>query len=96
VSIASKPYYWLVCDDCGQSADYGDFSAMAEPGEAVDSAINSGWTTDGEKHHCPSCPSLSQCHECGKPAGEKAAGDRDDHCLDCWDKAGATERMDVP
>jgi hypothetical protein len=88
MAVASKPYYWLVCDTCGAAAEYGDFSAMAEEGDAIDSALDSDWTTDGERHHCPACPNLTRCETCGKPAGDDAL-DRDDLCQECWDKASA-------
>ncbi len=85
MSVKSAPYYWLECDGCGAKADYGDFSAMSDEGSAVDCALDSEWTTDCEKHHCPRCPMLARCEVCDKPAGDEA-GDRDDLCQECWDK----------
>ena len=81
--MKSAPYYWLVCDNCGQPADYGDYTAMGDEGYAIDCALDSEWSTDGEKYNCPSCPSIAKCEQCGKPAGENAL-DRDDHCESCW------------
>lgn len=90
MSIASKPYYWLVCDNCSVTADYGDFSAYGDQGQAIDSALDADWTTDGERHHCPNCPSITACETCQKPAGDDA-GDRDDLCQECWDKTAAED-----
>ena len=54
--IMSAPYYWLECDSCGNLADYDDFSAWKDKASAIDRAEE--WTQDGEKFHCPMCPSL--------------------------------------
>lgn len=83
MGIHSAPYFWLVCDNCEGRADYGDYTAWAEADMAVVTALDSDWTTDGDRYHCPSCPTLTTCHRCGKPTGADA-GDRDDHCILCW------------
>jgi hypothetical protein len=83
MALQSAPYYWLKCDGCGDRADYGDFSAMDSAASAIDLATDSEWTMDGEKHHCPRCPILTECERCGKPAGD-LAGDRDYYCAACW------------
>ena len=54
--VQSEPFYFLVCDGCGERADYDDYSAWADPGQAVDAADD--WTQEGEKFHCPHCPPL--------------------------------------
>jgi hypothetical protein len=54
--IKSAPYYWLECDNCGERADYDDFSAWKDLSMAIDRAEE--WTQDGEKFHCPMCPPL--------------------------------------
>lgn len=54
--VKSELYFYLVCDNCGERADYSEYSAWADVGQAVDAADD--WTQDGEKFHCPSCPSL--------------------------------------
>lgn len=54
--IASAPYYWVVCDVCGVSAQEGsDYSAWSdrdtceiEPGEM-------DWHIEGGNHVCPDC-----------------------------------------
>lgn len=56
--ISNAPYYFAVCDNCGERADYNEFSAFEEPGHAIDEAISAEWTQDGEKFHCPACPPL--------------------------------------
>ena len=83
MSLKSAPYYWLECDGCGKPADYGEFSAMSDEGSAIDCALDSEWSTDGEKYHCYDCPVIAKCVRCGKPAGD-LAGERDDRCETCW------------
>ncbi len=86
--LKSEPYHWLECDRCGARAEYGEFSALQNPGQAIDDALDDDWTTDGMEYHCPACPALALCEACGKPAGENAP-DRDGCCQACWDKAEA-------
>ena len=87
MSVKEAPYYWVECDDCGERCEYGDFSAMGDAGQAIDGALEADWSEDGSgKHHCPSCPALTKCENCGKPAGHDA-GDRDDLCAECYAKA---------
>lgn len=88
MSIKSAPYYWVECDGCGARCEYGDFSAMADPGAAVDGAYDDEWSVQGERHHCPSCPHIANCEKCGKDAGVDAS-ERDDHCQTCWDELEA-------
>jgi len=85
VSLKSAPYYWLECDQCGvKSTDEGEFAAWSDSGTAFDNARDDEWTTDGERDHCPNCPSITKCEQCGSPAGELAGRERDDHCEKCW------------
>lgn len=88
MTVKSAPYYWLECDHCGTPADYGDYSAMADEGDAIEYALESDWTTDGGKYNCRNCPSLAKCEECGEPAGEEWL-ERDELCQQCWDKQEA-------
>jgi hypothetical protein len=83
VSLRSAPYWWVECDGCGDRCEYGDFSAWADHGYAIDGAIEAEWTEADGKHHCPKCPPLTKCENCGKEAGPEAA-DRDGHCAECW------------
>ena len=60
MALKSEPYYWIVCDRCGQRCDYGDFSAWAQADVAADGAEQSDWLTvevdSGEdKHFCDRC-----------------------------------------
>ena len=87
MSLKSAPYYWVECDSCGERCEYGDFSALADFGSAIDGALDSEWTQDGQgKHHCRDCEPF--CEECKKPAGP-LSGERDYLCQECWDKAEA-------
>jgi hypothetical protein len=91
VSVHSKLFYWLTCDNCQERIDYGDFAAMSDESDAIDAALDSDWTTDGTKHHCWNCPPLTRCDRCDKPAGD-LAGERDYLCQDCWDALPEDER----
>ena len=85
MSLQSKPYYWVRCDNCGEDCEYDDFSAFADPGMAFDGAVSADWTEHDGRHHCPP---LTRCEDCGAEAGECAA-DRDDRCPACWAKLEA-------
>jgi hypothetical protein len=86
MGLKDAPYYWVECDGCGERCEYGDFSAMSDPGQAIDGAVDSEWTDDGDgHHHCPSCLPLFRC---GKPAGD-GADDRDGLCVTCDAKVQA-------
>jgi hypothetical protein len=58
VTLREAPYYWLECDRCGGRAEYGEFSALADDGEAETLALEDDWTADGTRHRCPACPPL--------------------------------------
>lgn len=90
MTIKSAPYYWVECDECNTRHEPGggEYSALAKAADAIDEAETDDWTTDGERHHCPTCPGLFCCEDCGKPAGEMA-GERDYRCLPCFEKATA-------
>ena len=81
MSLKSEPYYWLECDNCGERADYGEYSAWSDVSQVIDAAVDAEWSIHGDVHHCPACPVL--CEKCGKPAGD-LAGERDYHCEACW------------
>jgi hypothetical protein len=89
MAIKSAPYHWLECDGCGgrHEPGGGEYSAMADATYVIDEAVDEDdWTTDGQRHHCPTCPGLYRCEECGEPAGEMA-GEREYRCLPCWESA---------
>jgi hypothetical protein len=84
MSLKSAPYYWVVCDNCGERCEYDEFSAWADPGYAVQGAIDGEWSAQGDRHHCPECPHIADCEKCGQDAGE-GASERDNYCQSCWD-----------
>jgi len=86
VTIKSAPYYWAVCDNCNERHEHEEFSAWPTEGDAINYALDSEWTTDGVRHHCPNCPSLTACERCGEPDGDEP-GEPGHLCQDCWDKA---------
>jgi hypothetical protein len=53
MAIESKPYYFAVCDECGEVADYGDWTAWSDPGQAVDMALELEWSDEDGKLLCP-------------------------------------------
>lgn len=54
--LKSKPYYWVICDGCEANAQTdSDYSAWGDPGQAIDSAEDDGWSTDGAAHYCQGC-----------------------------------------
>jgi hypothetical protein len=59
MSVNSAPYYWLGCDGCDARWEDGEFSAFQSPAQAIEWALSTEWTTDGEKHHCSDCPPLT-------------------------------------
>ena len=61
--IKSALYYYAVCDNCGERADYDEFTAYEDAGQAADVAVHLGWTKAGEILHCPDCPPLGEDEE---------------------------------
>lgn len=58
MAIKSEPYYWVVCDGCGERADYGDWTAWADENTAVEMAESSDWgwlTAEDGRHLCMDC-----------------------------------------
>lgn len=102
MSIKSAPYYWLECDGCGvrHAPGGGEYSAMADAAYVVDEAVDEDdWTTDGQRHHCPTCPALFRCEICGSPASgpddpSDLCGERDYHCKPCWQYATTAKAVD--
>ena len=90
MSIVSQFFYAVKCDQCGYTDTDSEYTWWGDEGHALDVALDSDWTTDGVKHHCPECPGLSKCERCDKPAGD-LAGERDYHCQTCWDALEAAE-----
>lgn len=69
MTVRSEPYFWAVCDGCGDRAEYGDWSAMATADQAVECL--EGWVTvdgkDGEMHYCFGCTVWSDEEDCYVP-----------------------------
>jgi hypothetical protein len=64
--IKSAPYYFAVCDKCGERADYDEFTAYEDAGHAADEAIAGDWTEKGDVWHCPDCPPLDEEESAGE------------------------------
>lgn len=86
MALKSAPYYWVVCDSCGERCEYGDFAALSDAGDAVGEAIDHDWSVSDkhDKHHCHKCEPF--CEQCGEPAGP-LCGERDYMCQACFDAA---------
>jgi hypothetical protein len=54
VTVQSKLYYFAVCDCCGEAAEYGDYSAWSDEGQARE-FLDSGFTTIGDEDFCSAC-----------------------------------------
>jgi len=52
--IIELTYYKLACDCCGEEADYGDYSAWSDPGDAVTQA-DPYFQQVGDDHLCDAC-----------------------------------------
>jgi hypothetical protein len=67
VSVKSKPFYWLECDDCGlKSTEGGDAAAWIDVESArLEAAEWDGqwWCTD-EHDWCGTCRDKHVCREC--------------------------------
>jgi hypothetical protein len=56
MAIKSAPYYWLICDRCGESStETDDVSAWADEASAMDKAMGIDWTITNAAHLCPGC-----------------------------------------
>lgn len=54
MSVQSALYYWVVCDCCGQRADYGDYSAWAEESTALEYG-EASFERVGDEDLCAEC-----------------------------------------
>lgn len=59
MSIDSRIFYFVRCDNCQRRADYGEVEAWRNPDLALH-YLPSFWTTDGQHQHCPECPQLAE------------------------------------
>jgi hypothetical protein len=88
MTIKSKPYYWVECNRCGESAqEDSDYSAWSDEDAAVFEAENSGWSirSDCKAHHCPDCPRWCEGTGCLFLA-DTDAEDCDFLCPLCWER----------
>jgi hypothetical protein len=67
VTIKSAPYYWAVCDRCGDRHEYEEYTAWADADTPDDMAQDSGWHVEGGNHICEDCiphgPDWDEMHE---------------------------------
>lgn len=55
MSIKSKPFYWLECDEpeCGNKSTDGDeYDAWADESQAIECAYNADWLILEGEHYC--------------------------------------------
>lgn len=62
MSIESAPYFWVICDDCGERDEYGEVWAWAESDQAELVWTDSQNHVKDGKHYCEGC--LVWCPEC--------------------------------
>lgn len=54
--IKTVEMYTVLCDNCGKDfCDGEEFGAWSEPDFVTDSAEESGWHFEDDKHYCPEC-----------------------------------------
>lgn len=53
MSFKEVQMWTVVCDCCGEEADYGDYSAWADQGCALETA--EGFAVVGDEHLCGAC-----------------------------------------
>jgi hypothetical protein len=63
MSIESAPYFWIVCDNCGERDDYDTVNAWGEAEQAVMVWEQSDHHVKDGKHYCTEC--VVWCGECG-------------------------------
>jgi len=57
MSLQSKPYYWVRCDNCSADCDPGDDNAVwGTIADAVRAGAVQDWLEIAGKHYCPDCP----------------------------------------
>lgn len=89
MTLKSAPYYWVVCDKCGKSAqENGEFSAWNDHGMAVDYALDEGYRLGDKGDFCPDCVDrATHCSECDKDA--TTTEEHEYMCDECWDGGGS-------
>lgn len=92
MSLKSRPYYWVECDECESSAqEDSDYTAWSDQGDAIDFATDDGWLmfdkplANGKQHFCQECQRPYICDGCGE------SREPDSPCASCAQEA--TERQ---
>lgn len=56
MSVKSAPFYWLICDGCGEkSTEGGDYDSWSDENGAIEDALNSDWVAQDGEHFCFDC-----------------------------------------
>jgi hypothetical protein len=67
MTIKSAPFYWAVCDRCGQRHEYTDYFAWDDIDTVNEYADDSNWHVEGSNHICEECtphgPDWDEAHE---------------------------------
>lgn len=54
--IKEVQMFTVICDECGKDANEGsEYSCWSDKSWAEESAMESCWKKDGEKHYCDNC-----------------------------------------
>lgn len=78
--------YRVICDECGASAQDGEYYAWLESGQAWDDADNADWVggAAGPRHYCRECVTARHRRifgiQSGDPSPDHGYGDESD-CL---------------
>lgn len=88
MSVKSKPFYWLVCDDCGyKSTENSEAVAWSDVETArLDAEDDGAWFFDGSLDWCGECRDKHVCRECDKVTDDLTSLDGDGMwpvCPDC-------------
>lgn len=79
MSVKSKPYYWLECDDCGvKSTEHGEYTAWVSVEDARSEAEDwdGNWVSAPDDiDWCGTCRDKHVCRECDKPSDDLAPED---------------------
>lgn len=57
--VQEVTFYRVVCDNCGQKADYGEYAAWQQPEGAVES-LGEDWTQIDDRFYCDNCRPLDE------------------------------------
>lgn len=52
--IKEVTFYRVACDNCGKEADYGEYSAWAQP-EGATEMLGDDWHVAEDKFYCSDC-----------------------------------------